>query len=149
DVFFTPLRLRLVGFGYVLDTLVIINARTVDIEVDPGFDVDDLLVDNGNEVLCEKNVSVVSVDETVDQSTWCRLIGSHPLAVGAPLRIQCDDVQTADVTLTTIAGDLASSTTVSNGVSLVNTGGLLPGAYAVTVNSGTRNARFTILLTAQ
>lgn len=149
DVFFTPLRLRLIGFGYVLDTLVMINARSVDFEIDPGFEVDNLLVDNENEVLCEKNISVVSVSEAEDQSLWCRLLGTHPIAVGSPLRVQCDDAPTANVTIRTISGELASSAVISHGVSLVNTVGLMPGAYSVTVASGLRTARFTILITAQ
>ena len=149
DVFVTPLRLRFLGLGYVLDTTMMIDARTSSIDVNTGFEVDDLLVDNDNDVLCEKNRTLVSVHDGDQQHDWCRILGTHPILAGEPLRIHCEDVAGASVMIRTISGESVHSADILNGVSLVDTSGLLPGAYAISVTSGTRLATFIILVQAR
>lgn len=149
DVFITPLHLRFVGFGEVLDTTIMIDTRTVTRDFVVGFDVDEVLIDPKNDILCEKEVTPVGVAETEEQGSWCQILGPHPIAQGAPLRIFIADGDAASVTIRTISGENAVASTVSSGVSLVPTSTLVPGTYAVSIRSGARLYNQTVIKTAQ
>lgn len=142
DVFSMPVRVRIVGPDATRDTVLVISQRTQTVDIDLGWTPRGLVIDPDNDILCEKQSSVVSVDGDVQESTQMRVLGPHPVPQGQPLRVMSSFDGRVSVRIVSVTGEVVAALDLPSGVSHVNTSQFMPGTYVLT----TAGARFDIHL---
>ncbi len=148
-VFVTPLSFRFTTANGVRDTVVMIDSRTTTFTIEMESALTKTDVDLFNEVLCEKDLRVVSAADDKIRATWCNLLGKHPAVAGQPLGVSVPDAGEGTLVLRSITGETVGSASLVMGVGLVPTADLPAGAYTLSVSSGTRTALFTVLITGE
>ncbi len=131
DVFEMPVRVRILGPGTTRDTVIVMTQRTQTIDIDLGWVPRELVVDPDNDILCEKQSTVVSVDGDERGSAEMRVLGPHPVTQGQPLRVLSSFDGTTSVRVIAVTGEVVATLDLPSGVSHMNTSMLVPGTYVL------------------
>jgi len=150
QAFVTPLSMKLDGVDDLIDTTVFIDKRTQSFDVETGYDLVSLYVDLNNNILCEKQTNIVTdVDDGRSATSWFRLLGPSPINVHQPLRVFLEDGSNAEVTINDVSGRLVLVSAIDSGVSTIAISEFVPGAYVLSVRSGSRFGKSTFIITSR
>jgi aminopeptidase N len=131
EAFVMPLRVRILGPGTTRDTVVMISERTQSFDLQLGWVPRELVLDPDHDILCEKQSSVVSVDERLGAPGRIAVLGPHTAEQGQMLRVASyyDDVM--PVRILAVTGEVVLSVSLPTGVSHIATSALPPGTYVL------------------
>ncbi len=132
DVFQTPLLVRILGPGALRDTVVLVTQRSQTIDIDLGWVPRELILDPENDILCEKQTSVVSVNDDAGTEGGVRILGPLPAVQGQPLRVVSSLDRPVELRVVSVTGGVVMSVSVPFGVSHLPTETLTPGTYVLT-----------------
>lgn len=140
EVFRTPLLVRILGPGAHRDTMIVVTQRSQTIDIDLGWVPRELVLDPENDILCEKQTSVVSVNDDPSTDGLVRILGPLPAVMGQPLRVVSSSDRPIELRVVSVTGEVVMTVSVPFGVSHILTDALTPGTYVLT---SSEDERFT------
>lgn len=149
DVFHTQLRVRVLGPGTTRDTVIVMTQRTQTIDIDLGWVPREIVLDPENDILCEKQSSVVSVDGRESDAAQMRVLGPHPVTQGQPLRVMSSFDGAVNVRVVSVTGEVVATHELPSGVSHMNTSILMPGTYVLTTAGGRSEMHLPFIVTGR
>ncbi len=149
DVFHMPVRVRILGPGTTRDTVIVMTQRTQTIDLDLGWVPRELVLDPDNDILCEKQSSVVSVNGDERESMQLRVLGPHPVTQGQPLRVMSSFDGVVSVRVVSVTGEVVATLELPSGVSHMHTSQFMPGTYVLTTADGRSDIHLPFIVTGR
>ena len=146
DVFVMPIRVRVVGPTETRDTVVVINARTQTVDLNLGWVPRELILDPEIDVLCEKQSSVVSVDDAANTDDALRILGPHPVEQGQPLRVVSEYDGTVSAYVMSVTGEIVATVSIERGIVHLSTASLTPGTYVLAPSDARSHVRLPFIV---
>jgi hypothetical protein len=123
-----------------------VSARTQSVDLDLGWVPRELIIDPDHDVLCEKQSSVVSVDDVAGADDALRILGPHPVEQGQPLRVVSEYDGTVSAYVMSVTGEIVATVSIERGVVHMSTASLTPGTYVLAPSDARSRVRLPFIV---
>ncbi|MBU3700338.1 MAG: M1 family metallopeptidase [Candidatus Kapabacteria bacterium] len=146
NAFVMSLRVRAKKGAEEIDRVVQVAKPTETVTWDLPFTPDTVIVDPNRDILCEVESTITSVDDSETSSSWLKIVGRQPLAIGNELVVASDAAWRGQLRLVDVAGRTVAGGSIDGGIGVIATDGLSVGRYLLVADDGNRRLSLPVAL---